>query len=208
MFEDGDWYAANCSDMSLDAEEGADSNPTPTPQSTRPSATATATTPPTSVSKPKIGTTVTIKGAKYTVNAVQDNIPGDRFSTVPAGKRWFAFDVTIEATAQGSYNPFDYSVQDDKAFVYEPGFVTVGAPTPRLSSGQLGPGGIVRGWVFFDVPADAKLTSVRVEPDFGSPPVVIADLTPWIEHGNAGVDCKKSIKGGQAWHFPKSNALE
>jgi hypothetical protein len=55
--------------------------------------------------------------------------------------------------------------------------VFVDEPTPRLSSGQLGPGDAVRGWVFFEVPAGATLREVRVAPDFGSKATVIADLT-------------------------------
>ena len=178
--EDGKWVNPDCSQMSF-AFDGDDDDDDDTPPVTvtvrTPSSGSTsgpASTPTPGV-KPKVGQAVTVGDAKYTVNEVRDNLPGDRFSTPEAGKRWLAFDITIEALKQTDYNPFDFTVQDANAFVYEHTFV-FGGPEPDLQSGDLASGERVRGWIAFEVPAEAKLSTIRVEEDFGKPVVVIADL--------------------------------
>jgi|GEM_PF-5186692 len=173
--EDGQWVIADCSDMGF-GTDGDDDDGDRDATATVVSPGRTPTAAPTAGPKPKLGQTTEVGAAKYTVNAIQDNLPGSEFSKPPAGKRWLAIDVTIEATGEVSYNPYDFSLQDADAFVYEPTFVSGDAPAPDLSSGDLARGDRVRGWVFFEVPATAKLTSVRVTPDFGKPAAVIADL--------------------------------
>lgn len=180
--EDGKWVNTNCSQMRLDGgpgdEDDGDRTPSPVAVTTRtPAASSTSTPAATSTPsvKPKVGQTVTIGDAKYTVNAVRDNLPGTTYSTPEAGMRWVAFDVTIEAVKPVNYNPFNFTLQDASAYVYDRGFVS-GGPQPELSSGDLSAGEKVRGWIPFEVPADAKLTTLRVSLDFGKPVAVIADL--------------------------------
>ena len=177
--EDGEWVIGDCSDMTfaggddddIDVSDDDEEMPTST------SSNRTPTAVPTPAKKPKLGEKATSEVANYTVNAIQDNLPGTEFSKPEPGQRWVAFDVTIEANEKMSYGPFDFSIQSADQFVYETEFVSSEQPKPHLSSGDLGPGGTVRGWVFFEVPATAVLKELRATPDFGEPPVVIADLT-------------------------------
>ena len=178
--EDGQWVLADCSDLGFDSGDDAADDDSDDAAATPTRTTATVRTPtaaPTSAVRPKLGETAQLELAKYTVNAVQDNVAGTEFFKPKAGMRWIAFDVTIEAVKETTYNPFDFSVQDADAFVYDPAFVPVDSPSPDLSSGDLAVGERIRGWVFFEVPLNAKLNSVRVTPDFGKPATVIADLT-------------------------------
>jgi hypothetical protein len=177
--EDGKWVIGDCSDMTFGGDgavgddDDADSDGEPAP--TRVARTPTAV--PTSATRPKIGEGTLVEDARYIVNAIRDNLEGDEFSEPPPGKRWLAVDVTIEAAGDVSYGSFDFSLQDKDLFVYEPEFVFADEPSPRLSTGELGPGEAVRGWVFFEVPAAAELREVRVSPGFSSRATVIADLT-------------------------------
>lgn len=177
--EDGKWVIGDCSGMSFDSS-GEDIDVSGEDDATPTSAAAnrTPTAVPTAARKPKVGEKATSELANYTVNAVQDNLPGTDFSKPEPGLRWVAFDITIEANEKTSYGPFDFSVQATDSFVYETEFVPADQPKPRLSSGDLAPGGTVRGWVFFEVPATAVLKEIRAVPDFGEPPLVIADLSP------------------------------
>jgi hypothetical protein len=183
MFDAGECYTADCTDLCF----AAFFEPVATPDSgsstggappTRAAGRATPAAQPTAASKPNVGDTVSANGGKYRLNGLEDNLEGSEFSKPAAGKRWIAFDITIEAVSAISYSPFDYSVQDSDSFVYEPEFIFVDEPGPDLSSGDLGPGGTVRGWVFFEIPAKATLTTLRVEVDFGKPVVVVADFRP------------------------------
>lgn len=154
---------------------------TDTPKATvQPTAVPTATVlpSPTKNPRPKVGDTTEAKGSKYIVNEVRDPVvPTNQFSKPAAGMRWLAIDVTQEGTAPGGddYNPFYFSIQDDKAFVYQRG--GLGGPEPRLSSGKLAAGQKVRGWVTFEIPADAKVISIMTQPEAIGGTIVIADLT-------------------------------
>ena len=177
--EDGKWVETDCSSMSFDsdAEEATPAAPAATAPTARPANTPGPSASPTAVKKPKIGEAAVVKGGKFTVNALRDNLPGSQFEKPPAGQRWLGFDVTIEATADGlRYNPLYFSLQDADAYGYEAKFISAG-PVPPLSTGQLNAGDKIRGWVFFEVPAAASLFALRVQPDpTSSAIVVIADL--------------------------------
>ena len=145
----------------------------------QPTAVPTATVPPSPTKKPvaKVGDTTETGGSKYVVNEVRDPVTStNQFSKPADGMRWIAIDVTQEATKEGdSFNPFYFSVQDDKAFVYQRG--GLGGPSPSLSSGTLALGQKVRGWVTFEIPVGAKIISIMTQPDPIGGSVVIADLT-------------------------------
>ena len=118
---------------------------------------------------------VTAGASKYTVNEIRDPAPARR--DVDPGRRLIAIDITQQAfLADDTYNPLNFSVQDSDGYVYSRGgYADV---EPRFSSGDLGRGQSVRGWVTFTVPQSAVLISVMVEATYSSPSVVIADLTP------------------------------
>lgn len=145
----------------------------------RPTNTPAPTATPTPNPKPKLGTTTEAKGSKYTVNAVQDNIPStNQFSQPKPGMRWVAIDVTQEGvTANDPFNSFYFGVQDADDYVYDSTFASGAGKTPTFQSGTLQPAQRVRGWLIFEIPAAAVLEAVLVEPDPIGGAIVIADLT-------------------------------
>ena len=87
-------------------------------------------------------------------------------------------DVTQEAALDGQrYSPSDFSLQDSDGYLYERTYYDADV-APEFASGELASGQRVRGWVTFAVREFATLVAVLVEPDYSSPKVVIADLTP------------------------------
>ena len=153
-----------------------------TPRITRDTTDGTATVTPADGAaepnaKPRIGDTSEIKGSKYTVNEVRDNLPASRIGGPKPGMRWMAVDITQESVSSNEpFNLFYLSVQDAKAFRYSPGLVFE-APEPGFSSGELQPGEKVRGWVSFEIPIDAEIVAVLAQPEPIGGTVVIADLT-------------------------------
>ncbi|WBL37420.1 DUF4352 domain-containing protein [Tepidiforma flava] len=164
-WEDGKWVVADCSGLGGggglfdgDADGGSSAAPTVPPPG----------------SGPKLGETVDAGSARVTVRAVEDPVrdtvfaPGD-------GKRYVAFDITIEA-ARGkvSVSGFDFTVQDEDGFVYD---YAIAGREPALKMTDLAQGRQVRGWVTFEVPQDAKLVALYADLDFPRPETLVLDLT-------------------------------
>ena len=149
---------------------------TPTPEPT-PTQAPTATPVPTP-SPVAIGTTVEAGGSSYTVNEVVDPAPAGVFG-VDAGKRLVALDITQVGMSDGGthYNPLLFAVQDADGYLYDSGTASAEVG-PLFSSGELGPGQIVRGWVAFEIPESARLVSVLVSPDVFGIKVTVADFMP------------------------------
>jgi hypothetical protein len=159
-WEDGRWVATNCSGLGGGAGDFGDSGPAPT-------------VPPPG-SGPKLGETVEAGKARVTVHAVEDPARAPD-AVVEAGRRLVAVEVSIEA-AKGSVSvaTFDFTVQDEKGYTYDPAFF---GREPALKMTDLAQGRTVRGWVTFDVPKDAKLVAVYADLDFPKPETLVADLT-------------------------------
>ena len=116
-----------------------------------------------------------VGGSSYTLNEVRDPAPAGIFG-VNEGRRLVALDITQAGIRDGdSYSPLHFAIQDTDGYVYTPGFggADVG---PLLESGELAAGQIVRGWVVFELPEAATLTSVSVAPGFLGAKVSIADF--------------------------------
>jgi hypothetical protein len=69
-----------------------------------------------------------------------------------------------------------FEVQDSSQFRYKIGYVSTELD-PHLVSGGLAAGEAARGWVTFEIPADAVLVAVRPAPSL-SGTMVNADLRP------------------------------
>ena len=123
-----------------------------------------------------IGTTVESGGSSYTLNEVMDPAPVGIFG-VDTGKRLVALDITQLGTSDGGdpYNAFYFAVQDADGYVYSTGVADADVE-PRLGSGELAAGQIIRGWVTFELPESARLVSVLVESEVFGARITIADL--------------------------------
>ena len=125
---------------------------------------------------PPIGTTVEAGGSSYTVNELRDPAPAGIFG-VDAGKRLVAVDVTqVGVNDADRYSPDRFFIQDADGYVYDEDFRATSIE-PRFGSGELATGQRVRGWVSFQVPAQAVLAAVLVETEWFGPKILIADLT-------------------------------
>ena len=160
-WEDGRWVAADCSGLAGGSgDDFGDSGPAPT-------------VPPPG-SGPKLGETVEAGKARVTVHAVEDPARAPD-AVVEPGRRLVAIEVSIEA-AKGSVSvaTFDFTVQDEQGYTYDPAFF---GREPALKMTDLAQGRTIRGWVTFDVPKDAKLVAVYADLDFPKPETLVADLT-------------------------------
>ena len=123
-----------------------------------------------------IGTTVESGGSSYTLNEVMDPAPAGIFG-VDTGKRLVALDITQVGMSDGGdpYNALYFAVQDADGYVYSTGVADADVE-PRLGSGELAAGQIVRGWVTFELPESARSVSVLVESEVFGTRITIANL--------------------------------
>ena len=102
---------------------------------------------------------------RITLNGIADPwIPDNQFIQPPAGIRYVAFEVTIENTGgTGTHvsNPFNLELTDVQDFAYAAAFF---GPQPALRAVRLGSGQKTRGWVTFEVNAEAPLKLLRYDP--------------------------------------------
>jgi hypothetical protein len=100
------------------------------------------------------------------LNAIQDPATSNnQFIQPGVGKRFVAFDVTIEFfndSGTHSANPFNFGLSDAQNFAYNP---TFGGPDPALNAVDLHPGEKTRGWVMFEV-TNGPLQRLRYQPNF------------------------------------------
>ena len=136
---------------------------------------ATATPTPTTTKPANTLFRVKLSGVIYTIHSVID--PAPERSSLSPGERAVAIDVSIEAVETSTdYDEDDFIVQDSDGYIYEPDWLNRGIE-PDLGSGTLAAGQRIRGWVNFNVTEQARLIAIQVETGYGSPRVVIADLT-------------------------------
>ena len=106
-------------------------------------------------------------GAQVTLNVIQDPWTSDNeFIQPDAGKRFVAFDVTIENPGDSgthSANPFNFKLTDAESFAYDPTFF---GPDPQLGSVDLGSHEKTRGWITFQVNQATPLKLLKYDPNF------------------------------------------
>ncbi len=165
-WEDGRWVTTDCSGLDEggffgdgdDAGTGSGAAPTVPPPG----------------SGPRLGEQVTAGKAVVTVLAVEDPARAAGFDP-PAGKRHVALEVSVEArSGEVSLSPFDFTVQGTDGYVYDS---TYFGREPLLTSTDLAPGRTIRGWITFEVPADAKLAAAYTSLDWPRPETLIFDFT-------------------------------
>lgn len=106
----------------------------------------------------------TLNGVSLTVSSVTDYSGG--VFTPKAGMKFVVADVLI-ANNSGStiaYNPFNFTLLDKSSYAYQ---MAVTDKAPGLNSGDLENGREVRGFISFELPADAQLKEMKYEVDYG-----------------------------------------
>lgn len=102
---------------------------------------------------------------RVTLNGIVDPwVSDNQFIQPDPGKRFVAFDVTIQNTGEsGTHhcNPFKFSLSDAEAFAYE---ATFGWADPSLNAVDLGSGQKTRGWVTFEVNEGTRLEMLKYDP--------------------------------------------
>jgi len=80
--------------------------------------------------------------------------PNDIVAPQP-GNKLYAVEVSIQNSSRKavSYNPYDFTLQDGKGYVYQPAC----GKEPPLNSGTLEAGRMIRGHITWELPAGAVL---------------------------------------------------
>ncbi len=103
------------------------------------------------------------KKSKVTILSMADPAPAT-FTSPPAGKRVIGFDVEVENVGTQQVTSLDWKLRDSKNQEYGRSFFS-GAGEPLDSYHDLTPGGKVRGWVFFEIDAEATVQWLRADPN-------------------------------------------
>ena len=146
-------------------EIGQGSHPAAT---TKPHAPASTPIP---VAKNKVAAVAGASGEAHDVRVTLNQIADpwqSEFLPPDAGKRYVAFDVTVENIGKsGTHdaNLFNFKLTDAQAFAYEATFI---GPDPSLGYVGLGSGEKTRGWVSFEVNQGAGLDVLKYDPDIFS----------------------------------------
>ncbi len=110
------------------------------------------------------------KGQISLSNWVRSAKSASSFSTPAPGKRWVAFKVNIQNTGTTplSFNGMGFILIDKEGYRYQSGGamadVTAGQ---RLSSGELAPGEKTTGYVVTEVPSNASILELKMDPTYG-----------------------------------------
>jgi hypothetical protein len=117
------------------------------------------------------GAVAEAEGVRVTLNEIRDPFQSrNQFAQAPQGRRFVAFDVTIERTRGGSHYAYcgNFKLQSQDGFVADydlSAMVAVGTENlPTLSGSNIGSGEKVRGWCAFAVGADARLAVLKYDP--------------------------------------------
>ncbi len=117
------------------------------------------------------GAVAEAEGVRVTLNEIRDPFESHNlFAQPPQGRRFVAFDVTIERTRGGSHYAYcgNFKLQSQDGFVAEydvSAMAAVGTENlPTLSGANIGRGEKVRGWCAFAVGADARLAVLKYDP--------------------------------------------
>jgi len=111
------------------------------------------------------GAVAEAEGVRITLNEVADPWVSDSMFARPAsGRRFVAFDVTIEQVG-GSHlaSQFKFQLTDAEGFAYDPELFS--GPEPDLRSIDLGKGQKTRGWVTFEVSEGTPLKLLKYDPE-------------------------------------------
>lgn len=111
-----------------------------------------------------VNTKGTLNGVSLTVKAVADY--QDDLFTAKDGKKYVSVDILIENNSGKTIdiNPLSFSLKDTESFEYKQATTSV---EPRIGVSELENGRSVRGFIAYEVPADANLKEIKYEIDYG-----------------------------------------
>jgi hypothetical protein len=109
-----------------------------------------------------------------TINAVQDNVPGQSGSSFKpkAGYRWFALDVSVKniSGAPLYYNSLRGTLFTTDNREWEQ---PIGGKTPEFKYGTMQTNQTIRGWFTFEVAVGAVPMTFAYDPTYGDNPLSI-----------------------------------
>lgn len=199
---------------SLGLAPGATLRPTPVPPTPTPRPPTPTPVPPTPTSVPVIalpgvGARAVGAGFAVTLHRVTDPLATGQALVKPEdGRRRVALELTVENTGTA---PFFYAEVEAKLATLDglEYYPWLGTPTPELGTGTLQPGAARRGWVSYDIPADAGLAALLYQPIATTPTWVIHALAPGITgvasaagawSGGGATGC--GSRGGPGYRLP------
>jgi len=97
-----------------------------------------------------------LNGYALTVNSITGCESNDQFSQPSEGNKYIVADITLENISNESkeYNPYNFSLQDDKSYSYQISFSN--CKLPNLNSNTLQPSMDTRGFVTFEIPINSQ----------------------------------------------------
>jgi hypothetical protein len=139
--------------------------PTSTPTNTPiPEASFTPEASTTPDNQPQMVGSVVLNGIQLDVLTVFTNMGSGKYTEPKEGNVYVVCEVTITNLDSDSvpYNPLCFQVKDETNAEYNR---SVHAPEPKLHSGSLAIGEVVRGMVAFEVPAASRRFTLSFKPD-------------------------------------------
>jgi len=114
--------------------------------------------------------TYNAKGQISLSNWVRSAKSASGFSTPAPEKRWVAFKVNIQNTGTTplNFNGLGFILIDKEGYRYRSGGAADVTAGPRLSSGELAPGEKTTGYVVTEVPTNASIVELKMDPTYGN----------------------------------------
>jgi len=105
--------------------------------------------------------------------------PSNQFQVPAAGYRWWGIRVSVENTGASDTLSLRYKLRLEGQAEYDPRFIAGVPGMIEYSYSDLTPGARKEGWVFFEIPSDARVAALRVDGRSGprgqQPPAVYFD---------------------------------
>jgi hypothetical protein len=124
----------------------------------------------------KIGDKVKLGEYTLVVNKASKCVSTNQFIKPGDGKKFISIDVSQENNGSDpvSYNLFNFKLQDNKDYSYQPSIM--GCEEPSFGSGALQNGQTTRGYITFEIPIDNTQTKLVFTPTFISTKQIIINL--------------------------------
>lgn len=102
--------------------------------------------------------------------------PSNQFQVPAAGYRWWGIQVSVENTGATDNLSLRYKLRLEDHAEYDPHFIAGVPGMIEYTYNDLTPGGRKEGWLFFEIPVDARVDALRVDgrsgPQGQQPPAV------------------------------------
>lgn len=125
---------------------------------------------------PVVGERAVGEGFAVTLHRVLDPSPPKPYLKPDMGMRWVAVELTVENTGSKDqfYSRYDAALATMDGKAYDP---WLGSQEPQLGVGTLQPGQAERGWINFEIHANAEVAALLFEPNMTPPDWVVFGLS-------------------------------